>query len=92
MNRLIRDTDIIRKLNNLIEAIEAEPENARYAIIVAVEGIDGAYDVEAVVRELEDEMNKCYSGYEETCGIKLIAEGRGYEHAIEIVKRGGRNE
>lgn len=88
MSRLIRDTDIIRKLNNLIEAIEAEPRNARYdkmgllkivgAIIGAVEGIDEAYDVEAVITEL------C----KETDGFARVY----IEDAIRIVERGGRNE
>lgn len=95
MSRLIRDTDIIRKLNNLIEAINTKPDNVFYgkeglleivnAIIGAVSKVDEAYDVEAVVRELEDAKFVCYmeddkeaSGYND-----------GLNEAIEIV-RGGR--
>ena len=96
MSRLIRDTDTIRKLSNLIDAIESEPWNARYdkagllkivnAIIVAVNGIDEAYDVEAVVRELEH-------GPELIVG-DAIFKGTYLKKSqvIEIVKRGGRNE
>ena len=108
MSRLIRDTDIIRKLNNLIEAIGAEPKNARYdkagllkivnAIIVAVEGIDEAYSVEAVVRELEAKSTSFAhkAEYEKDIGYAYVATRKygisdGLDIAIEIV-RGGRNE
>ena len=95
MSRLIRDTDIIRKLNNLIEAIETEPRNARYdkmgllkivdAIIGAVEGIDEAYNVEAVVQKLEWLKSYDYDCEENGCVGEFCAKCT-LDKAIEIVE------
>ena len=101
MSRLIRDTDVIKKLNNLIEAIETKPDNVFYgkegllkianAIIEAINKTDEAYDVEAVVRELREVLTaheKQYDKYHDYFSLGVIG---GIKTAIEIV-RGGRNE
>ena len=85
--RLIDADDLIRQLeegvwNSAVEEVKNQPT---------------AYDVEAVVRELEEPFND-YREKSETMlnhrAKRLYYRGlmRGFEYAIEIVKRGGRNE
>ena len=81
----------------LIDAIkkwkkEAEPEEAQVMddIICLIEDQPPAYSVEAVVRELEGKSNGFFVNDEELgeMFVKTIP----LPLAIEIVKRGGRNE
>lgn len=51
-----------------------------------------AYDVDKVVAELEDEMEECRLRGIEKGDYYSLGEGSGFAVAIEIVKRGGRNE
>lgn len=51
-----------------------------------------AYDVEAVVRELENEFEWSADTFHGTKQMDSLGEMRAYDNAIRIVKRGGRNE
>ena len=58
-----------------------------------------AYDLEAVVRELEeevrrikDEERRCFLEGNTKLGFCLNGKASGLTHAIEVIKRGGRND
>lgn len=51
-----------------------------------------AYDVEAVVRELEEERKSAYDNFEKYRMPSFWREAYAFVDAIEIVLRGGRNE
>lgn len=51
-----------------------------------------AYDVEAVVRELEAEYERQADIFHGTLDDDALGQMRAYDNAIRIVKRGGRNE
>ena len=77
MSRLIDADELLKDPYFMDETI---PE--RMMFIEAVEDSPTAYDVDAVVREFEE-------GYESNVGkLKMIS----VDKAIEVVKRGGRND
>ena len=51
-----------------------------------------AYDVDAVVRELEAEYEWTADTFHGHNGLHELGQLKAYDHAIRIVKRGGRNE
>ena len=51
-----------------------------------------AYDVEAVVRELEAEYEWAADTFHGHNGLHELGQLKAYDNAIRIVKRGGRNE
>ena len=64
-----------------------------------VDAIPTAYDVEAVVRELEEKIehhweqaNYCYDNELYIANSEHLGKCEAFRDAIEIVKRGGRNE
>ena len=90
----------------LIETIkkwqkEAEPEEAQVMddIICLIADLPTAYDVEAVVRELEEKIkhhseraNYCHDNELYIAESEHVGKCEAFIEAIEIVKRGGRDE
>lgn len=79
--RLIDADDLIKQLeegvwNSAVEEVKNQPT---------------AYDVEAVVRELEKEYEATIDLYHRTADAYFFGKAYGLDIAIEIV-RGGRNE
>lgn len=95
MSRLIRDTDLLAVIEtwkkDLFPNDDVE-DVAVYNVLCRMEDIindtDEAYSAKAVVRELEEERN----GAKEEVGDYMNGMAVAYERAIEIVKRGGRND
>jgi hypothetical protein len=93
MSRLVRAEDV----KELLLGLDALPWEEQ--VDELVDAIPTAYDAEAVVRELEEELkyhvkgelrceDKGYEAGAERHRQKVIA----YDTAIAIVKRGGRND
>ncbi len=106
MSRLIRDTDLIEWIDmcekKLFPALSKENGTVKSNLTVVLEAIAStptAYDVEAVVEELNAKGNEFFAKAvnAEIKGESLFAEickmaaAAVYESA-DIVKRGGRNE
>lgn len=79
MSRLIREIDVQR----ILTKTELSGGNFTEAKIAVRDNIKTAYDVEAVVAELEELKDSAFTDeYTQFC----------FRQAIEAVKRGGRNE
>jgi hypothetical protein len=105
MSRLIRDTDLIDKIEEWRSALVCTPAQYADCVVdgtletveeVIIDKAPTAYDVEAVVGELEAARKphkeiadgKGWSNRDRVHAIGIVG---AYNHAIEIV-RGGRNE
>ena len=80
--RLIDADDLIKQLeegvwNSAVEEVKNQPT---------------AYDVDAVVKELEAEYEWQADTFHGTLNDDALGQMRAYDNAIRIVKRGGRNE
>lgn len=88
MSRLIDADELKRKAVLLAgenDPVYAVPESE-------IDDQPTAYDVEAVVAELEKEYDwnaDCFHGTE---GLDYLGQMRAYDNAIRIVKRGGQKE
>ena len=89
MSRLIRDTDLLQGLQAVRDRETGTPRMMAEWFMTMVRDTPTAYDVEAVVRELERKSNGFFADDEEfgEMFVKTIP----LQLAIEIV-RGGRNE
>lgn len=56
--------------------------------LINVDDVPTAYDVDKVVKQLENERKFWENAYDSNLGKE---KARSYEHAIEIVKKGGSN-
>lgn len=92
------NTEIAENIRMVAEVLQKGHEEDIKKLLL--ETIPTAYDVEAVVRELEEAM-ALYKTREEACHVvncgnyaKVHYHGiqQGIKFAIEIVKRGGRND
>lgn len=107
MSRLIRDTDLIDCIEEIKSGLNGQYEdNIVNGTLETVEFImkklPTAYDVEAVVQKLEEmKMAEYDDSDEEPCYADVddiydegVSDGKykAYHTAIEIVKRGERNE
>lgn len=91
MSRLIRDTELIEAMTELL-AKKCKDMELAGNIIGLISTQPTAYDVDAVVRELEAERKSAYDKFEKYTMPSFWREAYAYADAIEIVKRGGRNE
>ena len=62
------------------------------AVFCGIDFQPTAYDVDAVVRELEDNYKIACSDYKRTADIYYAGKALAYDIAIEAVKRGDLNE
>lgn len=88
--RLIDADALIELLNKYKFGVvqkEVEREYIKEVILRFVEEQPTAYDVEKVVAELEEQIDK-NRGWEDE--DYYWGETKGYEHAIEIVRNGGK--
>ena len=70
-------------METVYEILADEPDNIKANLIIdAFDSMEVAYDADAVARELEELRNM------ERCDHSRLK----FQKAIEIVKRGGRNE
>ena len=106
MSRLIRDTDLIDEIDEMIECAEGYYNQDRHeGYLAALEWVKklinetkSAYDVETVVKELED-IARSHARRQIECEDKqwsYLADQhkyyvRAFDETIAIVKRGGRN-
>ena len=81
MGRLIRDADLLQGLQVVRDRETGTPRMMAEWFMTMVRDTPTAYDVEAVVRELEKLRDADVDECTEYCFIK----------AIDVVKRGGRN-
>lgn len=88
MSRLIREADLIQGLQAVRDRETGTPRMMTEWFMTMVRDTPTAYDVEAVVRELEVEAEYNKSEYECTDDKTMLGEMRGFKRAIEIVKRG----
>lgn len=94
MSRLIRDTDLMQDLAECtMVAIDRSGTGLKWEdyiklddVVRVIKSQPTAYDVEAVVRELEENQEGFF--IRDHMFVKTIP----LDKAIEIVKRGGRNE
>ena len=84
--RLISDEDV----KDLLLGLDALPWEEQVSELV--DRMPTAYDVDAVVRELEAEYEWQADIFHGTLNDDALGQMRAYDNAIRIVKRGGRNE
>ncbi len=93
------DADLL--MDNLGFDNTAEEREENVGIIITWEDVDRmptAFDVEKVVKQLEEESEQSYVDFESYAKEHNIGSGfndwhyKGLNRAIEIVKRGGRDE
>lgn len=93
------DADLL--MDNLGFDNTAEEREENVGIIITWEDVDRmptAFDVEKVVKQLEEESEQSYVDFESYAKEHNIGSGfndwhyQGLNRAIEIVKRGGRDE
>lgn len=107
MSRLIRDTDLMQDLAECtMVAIDRSGTGLKWEdyiklddVVRVIKSQPTAYDVEAVVKKLEAIKTSMIHRAEEATAkefefpsLRNYAAAEGLEIAIEIVKRGGRNE
>lgn len=92
MSRLIRDTDLLQGLQAVRDRETGTPRMMAEWFMTMVRDTPTAYDVEAVVRELEESLEKAEHKADEYDSGTWDDIAIGLCEAIEIVKRGGRNE
>lgn len=107
MSRLIRDTDLMQDLAECtMVAIDRSGTGLKWEdyiklddVVRVIKSQPTAYDVEAVVRELEEKIehhweraNFCYKNELYIANSEHLGKCEAFREAIEIVLRGGRNE
>ena len=100
MSRLIRDTDLMQDLAECtMVAIDRSGTGMKWEdyiklddVVRVIKSQPTAYSVEAVVRELEESLEKAEHKADEYDSGTWDDIAIGLCEAIEIVKRGGRNE
>jgi len=88
MSRYIRKEDIMAVANSFIFTDKAQRKQYMVFLEYCIDNAPTAYDLDKVVRELENiklvRVEQCHEDYE----IEIMTE-RNFNDAIEIVKRGG---
>jgi hypothetical protein len=108
MSRLIRDTDLIDAIEEWRSALVCTPAQYADCVVngtletveeVIIDKLPTAYNLEAVVKELEREIERdnekerqYFIEGNERLGYCLNGKASALKLAIEIVRRGGRND
>ena len=96
MDDLISRKQALEHISAWQQANAGAETQTEYTIIEScyrmMQNLPTAYDVEAVVRELEKESREYKRKADEVDSNLFDGVSIGFESAIEIVKRGGRNE
>lgn len=80
-------------METVYEILADEPDNIKANLIIdAFDSMEVAYDVDAVVRELEARYEWQADIFHGTLNYDALGQMRAYDNAIRIVERGGRNE
>ena len=83
MSRLIDEAEAIKRIKDYTGVFNENGYYTRNDLIVkAIRETPTAYDVDAVVHELEELRGVVFDEYTKFC----------FDKAIDVVKRGGRNE